>query len=150
MALYRKKPIIIEAYQTFEEKIIPTLEGDMKASVGDYIITGVRGEQYPCKPDVFAKSYETVTDGSDGMTIGQAISALEDGKRCARKAWNGKNQYIELVYNASYIDADGKLVNAKHDTSGNKVIAFVGTSGVQLGWLASQSDLLSKDWYIVE
>lgn len=150
MALYRKKPIIIEAYQTFEEKIIPTLEGDMKASVGDYIITGVRGEQYPCKPDVFAKSYETVTDGSDGMTIGQAISALEDGKRCARKAWNGKNQYIELVYNASYIDADGKLVNAKHDTSGNKVIAFVGTSGVQLGWLASQADLLSKDWYIVE
>lgn len=150
MALYRKKPIVIEAYQTFEEKVIPTLEGDMKASVGDYIITGVRGEQYPCKPDVFAKTYEAVTDGSDGMTIGQAISALEDGKRCARKSWNGKNQYIELVYNASYIDADGKLVNAKHDTSGNKVIAFVGTSGVQLGWLASQSDLLSKDWYIVE
>lgn len=150
MALYRKKPIVIEAYQTFEEKVIPTLEGDMKASVGDYIITGVRGEQYPCKPDVFAKTYEAVTDGSDGMTIGQAISALEDGKRCARKAWNGKNQYIELVYNASYIDADGNLVNAKHDTSGNKVIAFVGTSGVQLGWLASQADLLSKDWYIVE
>lgn len=40
--------------------IIPTLEGDMKASVGDYIITGVNGEQYPCKPDIFEKTYEPV------------------------------------------------------------------------------------------
>lgn len=55
---YRKKPIVIEAYQTDKEMIIPTLEGDMKASVGDYIITGVNGEQYPCKPDIFEKTYE--------------------------------------------------------------------------------------------
>ena len=37
---------------------ISTLEGDMKASVGDYIIKGLRGEYYPCKPDVFHKKYE--------------------------------------------------------------------------------------------
>lgn len=59
---YRKKPIVIEAYQTDKEMIIHTLEGDMKASVGDYIITGLRGEKYPCKPDVFEKSYELVED----------------------------------------------------------------------------------------
>ena len=147
---YQKKPIIIEAYQTFEEKIIHTLEGDMKASVGDYVITGIRGEQYPCKPDIFKASYTPVKDENTGMSIGEVITALEEGKRCARKAWNGKNQYIELVYNASYIDGNGNLINAKHDTSGNRVISFVGTSGVQLGWLASQADLLSKDWYIVE
>ena len=41
MAKYRKRPVIIEAYQTDKELIIPTLEGDMHASVGDYIITGV-------------------------------------------------------------------------------------------------------------
>lgn len=41
-----KKPIVIEAYQTDKEMIIHTLEGDMHASVGDYIITGLRGEQY--------------------------------------------------------------------------------------------------------
>lgn len=58
MAKYRKKPIVIEAYQTDKEMIIHTLEGDMKASVGDYIITGLRGEQYPCKPDIFNKTYE--------------------------------------------------------------------------------------------
>ncbi len=57
---YRKKAIVIEAYQTKEEKIIHTLEGDMKASIGDYIITGVNGEQYPCKPDIFEKTYEKV------------------------------------------------------------------------------------------
>ena len=48
---YRKKPIIIEAYQTDVELDIETLEGVMHASIGDYIITGVNGEKYPCKPD---------------------------------------------------------------------------------------------------
>ena len=38
--------------------IIKTLEGDMVASAGDYIIRGLRGEYYPCKPDVFQKKYE--------------------------------------------------------------------------------------------
>ena len=41
---------------------IPTLEGDMKASIGDYIIKGVNGEFYPCKPDIFDKTYEEVTE----------------------------------------------------------------------------------------
>lgn len=59
---FRKKPVIVQAYQTDEEMIIPTLEGDMKASVGDYIITGVNGEQYPCKPDIFEKTYEPVNE----------------------------------------------------------------------------------------
>lgn len=59
---YRKKPVVIEAYQTDKEIVIHTLEGDMKASVGDYIITGVNGEQYPCKPDIFHKTYEPVSN----------------------------------------------------------------------------------------
>ena len=41
---------------------IQTLEGDMKASVGDFIIKGVEGEFYPCKPDIFEKTYEEVWD----------------------------------------------------------------------------------------
>lgn len=59
---YRKKPVVIEAYQTDKEMIIRTLEGDMKACVGDYIITGINGEQYPCKPDIFEKTYEKVDE----------------------------------------------------------------------------------------
>lgn len=57
---YRKKPIIVEAYQTDKELEIETPEGVMKASPGDYIITGVHGEKYPCKPDIFKETYEKV------------------------------------------------------------------------------------------
>lgn len=59
---YRKKPVVIEAYQTDKVLTIHTLEGDMIDSKGDYIITGVDGEQYPCKPDIFEKTYEPVED----------------------------------------------------------------------------------------
>lgn len=77
---YRKKPVVIEAVlfspesgmpasniamwcggKVIEPKIlIPTLEGDMTANIGDYIIKGVKGEFYPCKPDVFKATYEEV------------------------------------------------------------------------------------------
>ena len=82
MAMYRKKPVVIEARQwTGGDKnaldlihwvggvashqdgatlIIETLGGDHKASLGDFIIRGVNGEFYPCKPDIFAKTYEPV------------------------------------------------------------------------------------------
>ena len=42
---------------------IPTLEGVMQANVGDWIIKGVNGEFYPCKPDIFAKTYDAVIEG---------------------------------------------------------------------------------------
>ncbi|WP_337405729.1 hypothetical protein [Porcipelethomonas sp.] len=57
---YRKKPIVIEAYKTDKPVVIKILEGDMKASIGDFIITGVNGEQYSCKPDIFEKTYEII------------------------------------------------------------------------------------------
>lgn len=60
---YRKKPVVIEAYQTDIELEIETLEGTMKADKGDYIILGVKGEPYPCKPDIFAETYEKVDIG---------------------------------------------------------------------------------------
>jgi hypothetical protein len=87
MAQYRKKPVVIEAIQftrtnweqvkeftsgkaqdiTIERRIegiatciIPTLEGVMSATEGDFIIKGVQGEFYPCKPDIFEKTYEAV------------------------------------------------------------------------------------------
>jgi len=61
--LFRKKPIIVEAYQTDKEMSIETLEGEMKAFPGDWIIKGVNGELYPCKPDIFEKTYEPVDEG---------------------------------------------------------------------------------------
>lgn len=58
---FQKKPVVIEAYQTDVDIYIDTLEGRMHASPGDWIITGVNGEQYPCKPDIFEKTYEPVS-----------------------------------------------------------------------------------------
>jgi len=64
---FRKKPVEIEAYQTEVELNIETLEGTMHANVGDWIITGLRGEQYPCKPDIFEMSYEPVIEGNKDL-----------------------------------------------------------------------------------
>lgn len=68
-----------------------------------------------------------------------------------RKGWNGKSQHIELARSISYIRCnDGEQVNCEHDAIGNMAIAFVGTSGVQMGWLASQADMLAEDWVFAE
>jgi hypothetical protein len=45
-----------------QQIVIPTLEGDMRASVGDWIIRGVQGEFYPCKPDIFEATYDAVSE----------------------------------------------------------------------------------------
>jgi hypothetical protein len=72
---FRKKPVVIEASQWFKDgdhpAVIkhhgigsdtigwcPTLEGGHIVTPGDWIITGVKGEHYPCKPDIFAATYE--------------------------------------------------------------------------------------------
>ena len=67
-----------------------------------------------------------------------------------RVRWNGKEQYIELAKCISYVNSEGKIINPQHKSMGNNAIAFVGTSGVQLGWLASQADMLAEDWKIVK
>ena len=58
MGLYVKKPIVVEAVQLTRRVVINTLEGDMIGNVGDWLITGVNGEQYPCKDDIFQKTYD--------------------------------------------------------------------------------------------
>ena len=80
------------------------------------------------------------------MDFGKAIQLVKEGKKVQREGWNGKNQYIELATNISYVNAKHKTINAEHEAIGNKAIAFVGTSGVQIGWLASQADMLAEDW----
>lgn len=58
MVKVRKIPVVVEAEQVDTVQYIETLEGNMKASAGDWIITGVNGERYPVKPDIFKKTYE--------------------------------------------------------------------------------------------
>lgn len=82
--------------------------------------------------------------------FGSAIKAVKQGKSVARKGWNGKNQFVELATCISYKGNAGEIVNCHHNNIGNMALAFIGTSGVQMGWLASQADMLAEDWYIVE
>lgn len=96
--------------------------------------------------EVFEEAYRQ----TDAMPFGLAIEAVKKGKRISRAGWNGKGQYVELATDIGYVGPDGKTVNAEHAAIGNKALAFVGTSGVQMGWLASQADMLAEDWQIVE
>lgn len=88
--------------------------------------------------------------GEATFSFGFAIKYLRRGFKVARKGWNGKKQYIQLATGISYKTADGDIVNCEHDAIGNMAIAFCGTSGVQMGWLASQADMLADDWMFVE
>ena len=96
--------------------------------------------------DVFEEAYRP----TDCMNFGLAIEAMKKGKKVARRGWNGKNQHIELATRISYMTSEGVFVNVEHEAIGNKAIAFCGTSGVQMGWLASQADMLADDWEVVE
>lgn len=83
MKQYRKKPVVILAQQYRNadswpegverapdgEAYIDTLEGRMTVSEGDYVITGVNGEKYPCKPDIFAKTYEEVGEECNEVEV---------------------------------------------------------------------------------
>lgn len=62
MARWRKRPVVIHACKMQHKFDVKTLEGTMHGNAGDYLIQGVNGELYPCKPDVFAKIYEEVTE----------------------------------------------------------------------------------------
>ena len=84
--------------------------------------------------------------GEATFSFGEAIKYLKRGMKVARKGWNGKKQYIQLASGISYKTADNQIVYCEHDAIGNKAVAFVGTSGVQMGWLASQADMLAEDW----
>lgn len=96
------------------------------------------------------KQFEEAYRECENMTFGIALELLKKGFKVAREGWNGKKQYIQLATGISYKLPDDKIVNCEHDAIGNKAIAFVGTSGVQMGWLASQADMLAEDWKFVD
>lgn len=91
-----------------------------------------------------------ILGGEATFGFGDAIKYVKRGLKLKRKGWNGKEQYIQLATGISYKDASGDIINCEHDAIGNMAIAFVGTSGVQMGWLASQADMLAEDWVFAD
>lgn len=90
------------------------------------------------------KTKENKVKHETGLSFGQAIEAIREGKRCSRIGWENY-QYIELATHIRYKDAHGDIVN----TNGHYAIAFVDMCGPYLGWLPSQSDILAYDWRVV-
>lgn len=112
MTAYRKRPVVVDAYEFIADSAyldnmpdwlndayedgraftvangpdcsemmlvrIPTLEGTMDAWPGDWIIQGVRGELYPCKPDVFALTYEELAPTGQDETLAQPLGRTHD------------------------------------------------------------------------
>ena len=118
---YRKKPVIVEAVIWTGNNIdeikelaknavehiifvdnnlyIETLEGNMNVSIGDYIIKGIAGEFYPCKPDIFKETYETVSMVSDNdrttVPMSQYIK-LENKNKKLRNTINRLKRELEV------------------------------------------------------
>jgi hypothetical protein len=93
--------------------------------------------------DVFEKAYRAAT----GMTFGLAIEAMRQGKRVARKGWNGKDIFIQLQVPDEYSKMTQPYIYI--DTLGLKTNNPNAPKG-RVPWLASQTDMLSDDWEVVE
>ncbi len=130
--------------------LIPTLEGTMNFTPDDVLITGVQGEIYPCKIKIFNETYEPI---GSYLSFGQAIEALKEGKRVARKGWNGKGMWLHIangkhhdsysidLFSTDYSEVNEVLPSIVMKTADDKIL---------VGWLASQTDILAEDWMIVE
>lgn len=112
----------------------------------EYTLSNILSDEW----QIATEENTPVLGGIATFSFSDAIKYMKRGMRVARQGWNGKKQYIELASNISYKSAAGDLVNTEHEAIGNKAIAFVGTSGVQMGWLASQADMLAEDWVFAE
>lgn len=100
---FRKRPVVVDAYQTKEELDIETLEGTMHASVGDWIITGVNGEKYPCKPDIFKKTYEPLRSCSeDTPNVDRLADLIDPEPTVDRDALLDIARQMEWASEASY------------------------------------------------
>ena len=105
MKKYRKKPVVISAYVTPTETFIDTLEGRMKADKGDYIITGVKGEIYPCKPDIFLATYDEVDENETPEEANYKDALEEQFKKLLEwlSEWNSSHRFSDTTENIEQI-----------------------------------------------
>ena len=105
--------------------------------------------------DVFEEAYRPC----DNMTFGLAIEAMKKGKKVARKGWNGKGMFI-YIQDGNRVFTHNLRADAIRDYCMSRVIQHVDINphidmkaadgSLVIGWLASQTDMLAEDWYIVE
>ncbi len=144
--------------------VIPTLEGELKARNNDWIIKGIKGEYYPCKPYIFALTYEEVKEETsdkdfNGLlkhgkgTFGMAIEAAKQGFKVARVGWNGSGMFAYIVPANSYPAQTGV---AKEHFGENAMVPYRAYWALKTAqddvaaWSPSGSDSLAEDWIVVE
>lgn len=149
----------------FGDKVqVRTLEGVMTASPGDYIIKGVDGELYPCKPDIFEKTYEKVEESkeSENLNFGEVIEILKQGGLVRRKGWNGKGLFV-IKQVPAHIESDviprmqSLPQSAKDRISKGKgfvdytsqCLIYNENTGRADSWVPSVSDIFAEDWEVV-
>lgn len=137
------RPMTRGAYNEYRGWNIPANENPEDDG---YLVRYPDGYESWSPKEVFEAAYRL----TDGMSFGLAIEAAKQGKKIARAGWNGKSQYVELGRNFRYNTSDGKEQWTFHEDIDGMALVFIGTRGTQVGWLASQSDMLADDWYIVE
>lgn len=126
-----------------EDKVWMLLGFLLQTAVGGVQRSFDQGDTETCE------SCDCDREQTTGLDFGEAIRAVKAGKKIARAGWNGKEQYVELAVDIEYDDQHGERHGAFHEDVGSAALAFVGTRGTQMGWLASQSDMLAEDWMIV-
>jgi hypothetical protein len=87
------------------------------------------------------------------MNFGEAIEALKLGKKVCRKGWNGKGMFLYLVSAGSYpvkMDAAKSIADENGNVNYGPYVALKAANGSVYPWNASQADMLSNDWEVVE
>lgn len=138
------KPVNRGEYNAYRGWPIP--EGEDQSKEGYLVRYQPDGYESWSPKEVFEQAYRR----TDGLNFGLALEAAKLGHKIARAGWNGKDQYVELGTEFDYFTVGGDGYNAHHADIGSKALVFVGTRGRQVGWLASQADMLADDWRIVE
>ena len=114
-----------------------------------YIYTTSKDDKYP--QFMTADEFEKICRSTEDMTFGDALVALKQGKRVARKGWNGKDMYVFLAHEADFVtDADLSAFDQLDVEVADMLVMKTAQDTFQPGWLASQADMLAEDWYIVD
>ena len=134
----------------------------MVVSPGDYVIRGVNGEYYPCKPEIFEKTYESI-DTNVTFHFGEAIQRLKEGKCITRKGWNKAGLFVCKQVSAtiggeviprmqSLPDAAKELIleGTGFIAYENQCLIYDTGTGVANSWVPSVSDMFAEDWMQVE
>lgn len=101
--------------------------------------------------EVFEQAYRPAV----GLNFGLALEAVKQGKRIARYGWNGKGMYVfiapgEDVHFRTPADVSELAVQPQVPVVGDMLVLRTAQGRLQPGWLASQADLLSDDWHILD